>query len=69
MWLCENPQKRRIVIQNDKQNEVAVITYAAVSISGKNMPWWQKRRPGKNQVSHGNENRGIIHIADDRRPP
>ena len=26
MWPCENPQKRRIVVQNGKQNEVAVIT-------------------------------------------
>ena len=31
MWPCENPQKRRIVIQNDRQNEVTVITYVTVA--------------------------------------
>ena len=31
MRLCKNPQKRRIVIQNGRQDEVAVITYATES--------------------------------------
>ena len=30
MWLCENPQKRRFVIQNGRQNKVVVITYVTV---------------------------------------
>ena len=32
IWLCKNPQKRRIVVQNGRQNKVVVITYAMVSI-------------------------------------
>ena len=32
MWPCENPQKRCIVIQNGRQNEVALITYVTVPI-------------------------------------
>ena len=32
MWPCESPQKRRIVIQNGRQNEVAVVTYVTVPI-------------------------------------
>ena len=33
MWSCESPQKRRIVIQNGRQNEVAVVTYVTVRLS------------------------------------
>ena len=32
MWPCENLQKRRIVIQNGRQDEIAVIMYATLSI-------------------------------------
>ena len=32
MWPCDNPHKKRTVIQNGRQNEVALITYATVSI-------------------------------------
>ena len=33
IWPCGYPQKRRIVIQNGRQNEVAVITYVKVPIA------------------------------------
>ena len=32
---CENPQKKRIVIQNGRQNEFAVITYVTVPVTKK----------------------------------
>ena len=32
IWLCKNPQNRRIVVQYGRQNKVVVITYAMVSI-------------------------------------
>ena len=33
MCPCENPQKRRIIIQNGRQKEVAVIAYVTVPIA------------------------------------
>ena len=30
MWPCQKPQKRCIIIQNGRQNEVPVITYVTV---------------------------------------
>ena len=54
MWPCESPQKRRIVIQNGRQNEVAVVTYVTVPIvtgykESKTYRGGKKKRRGKNQ--------------------
>ena len=54
MWSCESPLKRRIVIQNGRQNEVAVVTYVTVPIvtgykESKIYRGSKKKRRGKNQ--------------------
>ena len=52
--MAENPQKRRIMIHNGRQNKVAVITYVAVPIvtgykENKTCRGGKKKRHGKNQ--------------------